>query len=256
VQVTTALEFVTPTASCGRFRFTAIPVAWTLDPGWAQAAWRFLRLGFRHIPDGPDHLLFLLCLVIPFRRLRPLVWIVTAFTLAHSITLIGAASGWRRRALVSRADRDADRRHDRLHRDRKHRSPRPASAAGGCSPSGSGSSTGSVSRWRSRSRCSSPARACSPRSLPSMSGSSSDNLSSSPSGTGAQFPVPVRRGGAQGAIIISALIAHAGWHWMTDRAAALGRYDPEWSAALRWTPIAVLVLAAGWLAFRRHRQRG
>ena len=51
-------------------------------------------LGFRHILDGTDHLLFLLCLVIPFRRLRPLVMIVTAFTVAHSITLIASASGF------------------------------------------------------------------------------------------------------------------------------------------------------------------
>jgi len=35
-----------------------------------------------------------LCLVIPFRRLRPLVAIITAFTIAHSITLIASASGF------------------------------------------------------------------------------------------------------------------------------------------------------------------
>ena len=49
--------------------------------------------GFVHILDGTDHLLFLLCLVIPFRRLRPLVLVVTAFTVAHSITLIASAFG-------------------------------------------------------------------------------------------------------------------------------------------------------------------
>ncbi len=62
-----------------------------LDPRWHQAAWRFVELGFFHILDGTDHLLFLLCLVIPFRRLRPLVLVVTAFTVAHSITLIASA---------------------------------------------------------------------------------------------------------------------------------------------------------------------
>ena len=45
-------------------------------------------LGFEHILDGIDHLLFVFCLVIPFRRFRQLVVIVTAFTVAHSITLI------------------------------------------------------------------------------------------------------------------------------------------------------------------------
>jgi HupE / UreJ protein len=62
-----------------------------LDPRWHQAALRFTKDGFFHILDGIDHLLFLLCLVIPFRRLRPLVSVVTAFTVAHSITLIASA---------------------------------------------------------------------------------------------------------------------------------------------------------------------
>jgi hypothetical protein len=64
-----------------------------LDPGWFQAASRFVRLGFLHILDGTDHLLFLFCLVIPLRRFRPLLAVVTAFTAAHSITLIGSAFG-------------------------------------------------------------------------------------------------------------------------------------------------------------------
>lgn len=62
-----------------------------LDPRWYQAALRFTKDGFFHILDGIDHLLFLFCLVIPFRRLRPLVAVVTAFTVAHSITLIASA---------------------------------------------------------------------------------------------------------------------------------------------------------------------
>jgi len=49
--------------------------------------------------DGIDHLLFVFCLVIPFRRLKPLVAIVTAFTVAHSITLIASAAGFAPSAL-------------------------------------------------------------------------------------------------------------------------------------------------------------
>jgi hypothetical protein len=65
-----------------------------LDPRWHQAMLRFLVLGFEHILGGADHLLFVLCLVVPFRRqLRALVWIVTAFTAGHSITLIASAYG-------------------------------------------------------------------------------------------------------------------------------------------------------------------
>jgi hydrogenase/urease accessory protein HupE len=47
-------------------------------------------LGIEHILSGMDHLLFLFCLIIPFRRLRGLIPVITAFTLAHSITLIGS----------------------------------------------------------------------------------------------------------------------------------------------------------------------
>lgn len=64
-----------------------------LDPRWHQAAWRFLADGFWHVLDGPDHLLFLLCVVLPLRRLRSLVVIVTSFTVAHSVTLIASAYG-------------------------------------------------------------------------------------------------------------------------------------------------------------------
>ena len=64
-----------------------------IDPRWHQAAWMFVKAGFFHILGGADHLLFLFCLVIPFRRLRPLVAIITSFTVAHSITLIASAWG-------------------------------------------------------------------------------------------------------------------------------------------------------------------
>jgi hypothetical protein len=64
-----------------------------LDPRWHQAAWRFVQAGVMHILEGPDHLLFLACLVIPLRRLRALVLMATAFTVAHSITLLATAFG-------------------------------------------------------------------------------------------------------------------------------------------------------------------
>jgi len=63
-----------------------------LDPRWHQAAWAFVRSGFWHILDGIDHLLFLFCLVIPFRRQRwALLKVVSSFTVAHSITLVASA---------------------------------------------------------------------------------------------------------------------------------------------------------------------
>jgi hypothetical protein len=67
----------------------------TLDPRWYQAASRFVVSGTRHILGGLDHLLFLLCLIVPFRRLgRELLAVVTSFTIAHSVTLFASALGW------------------------------------------------------------------------------------------------------------------------------------------------------------------
>jgi hypothetical protein len=48
-------------------------------------------LGIQHIVTGIDHLLFLLCLIVPLRGWRPIVAIVSTFTVAHSFTLIGSA---------------------------------------------------------------------------------------------------------------------------------------------------------------------
>jgi HupE / UreJ protein len=93
IHVITAVRYQPPAGAERAFELSGDPGLVRLDPRWHQAAWRFVRLGFAHILDGTDHLLFLLCLVIPFRRFRALVVIVTAFTAAHSMTLIAAASG-------------------------------------------------------------------------------------------------------------------------------------------------------------------
>lgn len=56
--------------------------------GFIEVARRYLVLGFEHIlPKGLDHILFVLALFFLNPRLKPLLWQVTAFTLAHSITL-------------------------------------------------------------------------------------------------------------------------------------------------------------------------
>ncbi len=92
--VITGLRYELPEGTVRAYQFSSDPGEVPLDPSWLQAAWRFVQLGFEHILDGPDHLLFLACLVIPLRRLRPLVLIVSAFTVAHSATLIWSALGF------------------------------------------------------------------------------------------------------------------------------------------------------------------
>ena len=91
VHVTTVLRFLPPGGGVRAFEFQGASGRVRLDPRWHQAAAQFVGLGFRHILGGLDHLLFLFCLVIPFRRFRQLALIVTAFTVAHSITLITSA---------------------------------------------------------------------------------------------------------------------------------------------------------------------
>jgi len=91
LRVITVLRFLPPGGEVRAFEFDGDPGLVRLDPRWHQAALRFVHSGFLHILDGTDHLLFLFCLVIPFRRLRALIPVVTAFTVAHSITLIASA---------------------------------------------------------------------------------------------------------------------------------------------------------------------
>jgi HupE/UreJ protein len=93
LRVVTVLRFSPATRDhvVRAFEFVGDPGVVRLDPRWHQAALRFVEMGFLHILEGTDHLLFLFCLVIPFRRFRTLVPIVTSFTIAHSFTLIASA---------------------------------------------------------------------------------------------------------------------------------------------------------------------
>lgn len=89
------LRFVRPDGTVRAFEVATASGQIDLDPRWHQAAWTFVKAGFEHILDGVDHLLFLLCLVAPFRRIGwTLVGVITSFTVAHSITLIAAAYGF------------------------------------------------------------------------------------------------------------------------------------------------------------------
>jgi hypothetical protein len=98
-RTTTVLRFVPANGAERAFTYVGDPGLVRLDPRWHQAALTFVSLGFEHILDGIDHLLFIFCLVIPFRRIRPLIVIVTAFTVAHSITLVASAAGFAPTAL-------------------------------------------------------------------------------------------------------------------------------------------------------------
>jgi hydrogenase/urease accessory protein HupE len=59
----------------------------TASPGRWEVVQTYTLLGIEHILTGIDHLLFVLALVILVKGTRRLLWTVTAFTIAHSITL-------------------------------------------------------------------------------------------------------------------------------------------------------------------------
>ena len=81
-------------ASEGNAR-TAEPVpAADNEPGILGITGRYALLGFHHIvPAGADHALFMLGLFLLSPYVRPLLWQITAFTAAHSITLTLATLG-------------------------------------------------------------------------------------------------------------------------------------------------------------------
>ena len=91
IRVNVVLRFLPPGGVERAFDVHGDPGIVRLDPRWHQAALRFVQDGFFHILDGIDHLLFLFCLVIPFRRFQSLLVVVTSFTIAHSVTLIASA---------------------------------------------------------------------------------------------------------------------------------------------------------------------
>ncbi|MFL6261351.1 MAG: HupE/UreJ family protein [Thermoanaerobaculia bacterium] len=59
-----------------------------VPPTRSQVVRQYLTLGFTHIvPEGPDHILFVLGIFLLSRRLKPILQQVTAFTVAHTLTL-------------------------------------------------------------------------------------------------------------------------------------------------------------------------
>lgn len=73
----------------GAPRFEVLP-----PTGTAEVAWSYLVLGVEHILGGIDHLLFVLALLLIVRGSMRIVATITAFTIAHSITLVAATLGW------------------------------------------------------------------------------------------------------------------------------------------------------------------
>jgi hypothetical protein len=86
-----AIRYILPGSEGRAMVVTSRSGTVALNPTWLKAAAGFIGTGIVHIITGFDHLLFLICLIIPLRGARQIVTIITGFTLAHSFTLIGSA---------------------------------------------------------------------------------------------------------------------------------------------------------------------
>ena len=87
VRADDSVQVVRLTPSAPAFVFEAAP-------GWLEVARAYTALGVEHILGGIDHLLFVLGLLLIVRNKWVLVKTITAFTVAHSVTLAAATLGW------------------------------------------------------------------------------------------------------------------------------------------------------------------
>lgn len=262
LRTTTVVRFLHTDGAERIFEFTGDPGLVRLDPRWHHAFFRFVVTGFNHILDGVDHLLFVICLLIPFRRLRPLIAIVTSFTVAHSITLIASAfslvpnalwfpplietliaasvvymafenivgSHWQRRWLIAFG-------------------------------------FGLVHGFGFSFALSETLQFAGTHLLTSLL---AFNL-------GVEFgqllivvlAVPVLNWlfrtaitERMGTIIFSAILAHSGWHWLSSRASDLMAYSLQWpafdyallAALMRWAILLLIIGSAAWILFVVYRR--
>jgi hypothetical protein len=292
----TVLRLVLPDGTVRAFEFVGTTGFVRLDPRWHQAALQFVKLGFTHILDGIDHLLFLFCLVIPFRRFRALVAVVTAFTVAHSITLFASAYNLAPDALWFPPLIETLIATSIVYMALEN-------------IVGAGSEPQSAQSTSLRRSTESPATAwqapATPKLAPSFMSEGgvkrrwliafgfglvhgfgfSFALRQTLQFAGSHlltsllsFNVGVELGQLLvlvalipaldllfkyvvaerlGTIILSALVTHTAWHWMTERAAILRQFRFEWpvldalfwASALRWMMLAVIAAGLYWLVF-------
>jgi len=94
IDVLVRVERSDGTAQVGRVLSVAPRFVVTASPGPFEVAQTYTVLGIEHILTGLDHLLFVLALLILVQGTRRLIVTITAFTLAHSLTLFAATLGW------------------------------------------------------------------------------------------------------------------------------------------------------------------
>jgi hypothetical protein len=276
----TVLRLVLPDGTVRAFEFVGTTGFVRLDPRWHQAAANFVKLGFTHILDGTDHLLFLFCLVIPFRRFGALVAVVTAFTVAHSITLFASAYNLAPDALWFPPLIETLIATSIVYMALEN--------IVGSANGGTQSSQSTQSNMFSASSASSAFKrrwvvafafglvhgfgfSFALRQTLQFAGSHllmsllSFNIGVELGqllvlvvlipALGLLFRYVVAE--RLGTIILSALVTHTAWHWMTERAAILRQFRFEWPvldalfwvSAMRWTMLVVVAAGLYWIVF-------
>ena len=94
IDVLVRVERSDGTAQVGRVLPVAPRFVVTASPGAFEVAQTYTALGIEHILAGFDHLLFVLALLLLVQGTRRLIATITAFTVAHSLTLFAATLGW------------------------------------------------------------------------------------------------------------------------------------------------------------------
>jgi hydrogenase/urease accessory protein HupE len=94
IDVLVRVERSDGTAQVGRVLPVAPRFVVTASPGAFEVAQTYTVLGIEHILAGLDHLLFVLALLLLVQGTRRLIATITAFTVAHSLTLFAATLGW------------------------------------------------------------------------------------------------------------------------------------------------------------------
>jgi HupE/UreJ protein len=267
----TVLRFLTTGTSTGRegtsigralpveraFQFHGNSGLVRLDPRWFQAASRFVIDGFFHILGGVDHLLFLLCLVIPFRRFGTLVIIVTSFTVAHSVTLIASAYDMAPSALWFPPLVETLIAASIVYMALEN-IVSPALTRRWVVTFVFGLVHGFGFSFALRDSLQLAGSHVLTSLLSFNVGVELGQLLVLGLAIPAldalfRYGVPERIG----TIVLSAIVAHTGWHWMTERGSRLGQYQFAWPAfdlafldlILRWAMVAVSLAAVAWLIF-------
>jgi HupE/UreJ protein len=267
----TVLRFLTTGTSTGRegtsteralpveraFQFHGNSGLVRLDPRWFQAASRFVLDGFFHILGGVDHLLFLLCLVIPFRRFGTLVIIVTSFTVAHSVTLIASAYDMAPSALWFPPLVETLIAASIVYMALEN-IVSPALTRRWVVTFVFGLVHGFGFSFALRDSLQLAGSHVLTSLLSFNVGVELGQLLVLGLAIPAldalfRYGVPERIG----TIVLSAIVAHTGWHWMTERGSRLGQYQFAWPAfdlafldlILRWAMVAVSLAAVAWLIF-------